>query len=104
MLVTYLRTYLESYITSSESCIHPSSQDMYLQEITAGLPALKGSLATPLYHSSICKRLFAADDPCLPGIGCRLGAVDQVQFAENVADMPLDSTHTDDKLIGDLVI
>jgi hypothetical protein len=79
---------------------HPASQDMSRHEKGAGLPAL----ATPPLHISIRKRLFAVDDPCLPGIGCRLGAVDQVQFAEDVADMPLDRTHADHQLIGDLVI
>jgi len=44
------------------------------------------------------------DDPFLPGEGSRLGAIDQVQFAQDIADMPLDSAHTDHQLLGDLVV
>ena len=40
----------------------------------------------------------------LPGIDSRLRAIHHMQFAQDIADMPLDRLLADDQLIGDLGI
>jgi hypothetical protein len=44
------------------------------------------------------------DNPSLPGIDSHLSPVSDVEFAQDVADMPLDGVFADDQLFSDLAV
>ena len=43
-------------------------------------------------------RLFAPHNPLLPGVNCCLGAIGQMQFAQNITDMAFDRANTDHQI------
>lgn len=47
---------------------------------------------------------FSSDQTFLPGIDCSLRSIRQVQFAQDVADVPLDRSQADHELIGDSLV
>ena len=49
-------------------------------------------------------RLLAFYNPLLPGVNCRLSAVCEVKFAQDVADMPFNSANADDEFLGNFLI
>ena len=48
--------------------------------------------------------LIAPYDAFLPGVNRGLGAICQVQFAQDIADMTLYGTNADDQVFGDFLV
>jgi hypothetical protein len=48
--------------------------------------------------------LLAPDNAFLPGVNCGLGAICEVKFAQDIADMAFDGTNADDEFVSDFLI
>src|SRR5215211_5154849 len=52
----------------------------------------------------LLSHVFPVDQPPLPGVDRNLCAVGEMQFAQDVAHVPLDRVLADDQLLGDLAV
>lgn len=103
MLGECLRTHRESRISPSPV---PSNPPL---EIGLGIKKIRGcqiqkACWQPRRQIHGCNGLLAAHNPFLPGIRGCLRAVNQVQFTENITDMPLDRAHADHQLLSDPIV
>jgi hypothetical protein len=67
----------------------------------AWIPACLSCICPPLHFDNL---LIPADDAFLPGINGGLGAVGQMKFAQDVADVSFNRIVADKKLCGDFLV